>query len=55
MNHQRFGEERLESNRAFLGGNGVRWIEADGIRYYLEDEEARARQPDEDTVIVNIE
>jgi hypothetical protein len=53
--NQRFGEERLESSRAFLGSSGVQWIEADGIRYYLEDEEVRRHMPDEDTVIVNIE
>jgi hypothetical protein len=51
----RFGEEKLDSNRAFLGGTGVRWIEADGIRYYLEDEEDRGHQSNKDTVIVNIE
>jgi len=52
---QRFGEEKLASNRAFLGGTGARWIEADGVRYYLEDEEERGRQSNKDTEIVNIE
>jgi hypothetical protein len=52
---QRFGEEKLATNRAFLGGTGVRWIEADGVRYYLEDEEERSRNSNKETVIVNIE
>ncbi len=53
--NQIFGEEKLSSDRAFLGGTEVRWIEAEGVRYYIEDDEERDRQLDEDTVIVNIE
>jgi len=52
---QRYGEEKLAPYRAFLGGTGVRWIEADGVRYYLEDEEESNHQSNKDTVIVNIE
>ena len=52
---QRYGEEKLASNRAFLGGTGVRWIEADGVRYYLEEEEERDRQSNKDSLIVNVE